>query len=160
MLYINWCARSTIALSCGFFTVFRICLISKSFSKGLNSCLKSDPLSNTTLIGIGYILSHVLLNNWLALSEDLSMYSLFVPIALSMSNVGTLLISNQAMAGSIISVQVILTPFLMVVPPIWCCRIDFLYVPIRYICTISHVFGSAVFLGGRLPQRVFIFLNY
>ena len=39
--------------------------MSKSYSKGVKSRLNSDPLSNTTLHGCGYLHSHVLLNSWL-----------------------------------------------------------------------------------------------
>ena len=38
-------------------------------------CLNSDLLSNMTFHGRGYLLSHVLLNKWITLSYDLSMYS-------------------------------------------------------------------------------------
>ena len=37
-------------------------LISKSFGKGMESCLNSDMYSNTNDCGRGYLISHVLLN--------------------------------------------------------------------------------------------------
>ena len=75
LLYITWCTWSTGSLSCGYFTIVYTGLISKAFSKVVKYPLNSYTLSNKTLCGRGYLLIHVLLNNWLTLSDYLSMYS-------------------------------------------------------------------------------------
>ena len=111
----------------GFFIVVKTGLISKSFSKGVKSRLNSDLLSNTTWRGRGYMHRHVLLNNWLTLADDLSVYSLLPVIFSSRSYVGISTISNQPVARSIIVLQVILTLFLMIAPPVCCCIINLLY---------------------------------
>ena len=67
------------------FIVIETGLISKCFSKVVKHILNSDPLPNTTLRGHGFLLSHVVLNNWLTLADDLSMYSSLPPITSSKS---------------------------------------------------------------------------
>ena len=49
-------------------------LMSKYFSKGVQSRLSSDIFSNNNLCGHRYLHIHVLLNIWLTLADDLSMY--------------------------------------------------------------------------------------
>ena len=107
-----------------------------------------------------YILSHVLLNNWLALEDNLYIYSSLAPVNSSSLYVGILTISNQPVAGYIIFMQGRLTLFLMIVLPRCCYIIDLLYSTIRSTFTESHGFISAMFLDVRCPQRVFIFLNH
>ena len=124
-------------------------LMYRSFQKLVKSCLKSDMLSNTALRGHEFLLSHILFNNWLTLVDDLSIYSPLLYVASLKSNVGTLMISNQPVAGSIIVMQVILALFLMISPPLFCCLISLLYLPSRPTCIVSHGFSSVMFLGGR-----------
>ena len=126
-------------------------LISKSFSKGVKSRLNSEPLSNTTLCGRGYLHSHVLLNSWITLADDLSMYSSLPSATPSRSNVGILNLSNHPVAGSIIFIQVGLEFLRFTVPPGCYCIIDFLYGLIRSTCTVYHGFSSTILLGGKCP---------
>ena len=128
---ITCCTYSTRALACGFLIVVKTGLISKSFRKGVKSSLNSDPLSNTTLCGRRYMHKHVLLNRWLTLVDNLSMYPSLPDVTPSRSNVGILKISNQPVAGSVIVIQVRQTLFQMIAPPGCCCLIDLLYGPIR-----------------------------
>ena len=102
---ITWCTRSSWKLAYEFLIVVKTGLISKSFSKEMKSCLNSDPLSNKTLRGRGYLHSHVLLNNWLTLADDLYMYSWLPAVTSSRSNVGISKVSNQPVAWSIIATQ-------------------------------------------------------
>ena len=143
--------HSTGSLACDFFIAAKAGLISKSFSKGVKSCLNSDILSKTTLRGCGYLMSYLLLNNWLTLAYGLSMYSLLPPVTSLSSYFGNLMILNQPIAGLIIIIQVILTVFLIILPTKLCFLIDLLYGPIRSTFTESHGFSSAMFLGGRFP---------
>ena len=115
----------------------------------MKSRLNSDPLSKTTYCGCGYLLIHVLLNNWLTMADDLLIYSPLPPVTSSWSYVSTLMISTPPVAGSIIVMQVRLTVLLIIAPPGWCCLIDLLYGPIRSTCTVSHGFTSEMLLGGR-----------
>ena len=149
MFNITWCTRSTGALSWGFLTEVKTGLISNYFSKGVKSCLNSDPLSNTTLRGREYLHSHVLLIISITQEDDLSMYSSLPAVTSSWSNVGILKISNQPMVRSIIFMQVRLALSWMAMLHGCCCLIDLIYLPIRYTCTESHGFSSAIFLGGR-----------
>ena len=55
----------------GVSTVVQTGLRLKSFRSGMKPLLDSEPLSKTTLRGLGYWDSHMLLNNWLIL-EDVS----------------------------------------------------------------------------------------
>ena len=124
---ITWCTFSSGALACGFFVVVKAGLISKPFSKGVNYRLNSDLLSNTTWHGRGYLYSHVMLNNWLTLAYYLYMYS-SLPVETSLrSYVSISTIYNQPVAGSIIVLQAILILFIIIVLPVYCCLIDFLY---------------------------------
>ena len=123
---ITQCKRSTGALAYVLF-VIKKCLILKSFSKEVKSCLNSDPLSNTTWRGRGYLHRHVLLNNCLTLADDLFMYSSLLVVSKSRSYVGISTIPNQPLAGLIMVLQVRPTLYLMIVPPIYCCLIDLLY---------------------------------
>ena len=125
--------------------------MSKSFRKGLKYRLNSDPLSNTTMCGRGYMNSHVLLNSWINMADDLSMYYSLPVVNSSRRNVGISITSNQPVAGSIIFMQVRLELLQMIAPPGCCCLIDLLYRTIRYTCTKSHDYISAIFLGGRCP---------
>ena len=134
-----------------FFIFVKAGFISKSFSKGLKSCLNSNPLSNTTLRGSGYLIIHLLLNNWLTLQNDSSMHSSLPPVTSSMLYVGIPEISHRPVAGLIISMQVRITLFLMIVPPGCCCLIYLVYEPIGYTCTKSHDFMSAILLYSRFP---------
>ena len=146
---ITWCACSNRALSCDFLIVVKIGLISKSFSKGMKSRLKSDTLSNMTLRRRGYLISHVLLKNWLTTADELSIYSSLPSVTLLISYVFTLTISNQPIVGSIIVIQVRLTLFLIIATTVCCFLIELLQLPIRSTCTVSHVFIYVMFLGGR-----------
>ena len=76
------------------FDFFKTDLISKSFSKAVNSSLNCDPLSKTNLRVHGYLIIHLLLNNCLTLADDLSMYSSLLPITTLRSYVSLLNISN------------------------------------------------------------------
>ena len=109
--------------------------ISESFIKGVKSHLNSDPLSNTTLHGLGYLLRHVLLNNWLTQADDLSTYSPLLPITSLKSYVGISTISNQPVVGSIIDIQVRIALYLMIALPDFCCLIYLIYGPIGSTCT-------------------------
>ena len=120
-------------------------LILNSFSKVVKSRLNSDPLSNKTLRGCGYLNSHVLLT----LADDLSMNSLLPDVTSSRLNFRILTILNQTVAGSIIIVQVIISLFRMIVLSGCCCIIDLLYEPIRSTCTEYNGFSSEIFLGGK-----------
>ena len=80
--------------------------------------LNSDPLSNTTFRGHRYLHSHVLLNSWIDLADDLSIYSSLPDATSPRSNVDILNISNQPVAGSIIVMQVRLALFQMIAPPV------------------------------------------
>ena len=104
MFIITWCNRSNGELALGLLTDAKMVLISKSFSKGVKSHLNSDPLSNTTLRGRGYLHSHVLLKTWITLADDLSTHSSLSSATSSRSNVGIPMISSQPVAGSIIFV--------------------------------------------------------
>ena len=115
----------------------------------LKSSLNLDPFPNTALCGRGYLLIHVLLNNRLVPSDELPVYSSLLPVTPSISYVGNSVISNQPIAGSIIVMQVRLPLFLMIVLPVLYCLIDLVYGPIRFKCTVSHGFSSAIFLGSR-----------
>ena len=124
---ITWCTRSIGASSYGFLIVVKTGLISNSVRKGLESCLNSDPFSNTAWRSLGYLHNHVLLNNWITLSDGLSVYSLLLAVYSPRSYVGISTILNQHMAGSIIVLLDRSTLFLIIVPPVCCCLIDFLY---------------------------------
>ena len=156
---ITWCTCSTRALARAFLFVVKTGLILKSFSKGVNYFLNSEPLSNTDLRGCGYLYSHVLLNKWLTLEDYLYMYSSLPPVTSSRSNIGISKILIRPVAGSIILIQVRLTFFQTTDPHECCCIIYLLYVPIRYICTKYHGFSSEILLGGRCPKIAFLFLN-
>ena len=115
---IDWCTRSTISLACGFFVVVKTGLTSNSFRKVVKYHLKSDPLSSTTWHGCRYLHIHVLLKNLLTLTYYVSMYSSLPVVTTSMSYVVISTISNHPMVGSIITLQVIPTLFLMIAPPV------------------------------------------
>ena len=151
MFNITWCTHSTGVLSCEVLIVIKAGLIQKKISKGLKSHLNLDPLSNTTLRVCGYLLSYVLLNNWLTLANDLSIYSELPHVISSRSNVSTLTILNQHVSALIIVMKLRLTILLMIAPPGWCCIIDLLYGIIRPTCKVSHSFSSVMFLDGRRP---------
>ena len=146
---ITWCTWSNRSLACGFLIIVKIGLISKYFRKGVKYRLNWYPLSNTTFCGNGYLLSHVLLNNCIDLSDDLSIYSLLPPVTSSRSYFGTLTISNQPVVGLIIIIQLILALFLIIAPHVCCYLVDLLYGPIRYKCIMSHGFSYLMLLDGR-----------
>ena len=89
---ITWCTCSTGALVCEFLIVVNTSLIPESFSKGVKFCLNPDPLSNLTSRGNGYLLSRVLLNNWIILANDLYTYSSLLPVTSSRLYVDILMI--------------------------------------------------------------------
>ena len=146
---ITWFTRSTRALACGFLIFDKTGLIPKYFSKVLKSCSNSYMLSNTTLRRCGYLIIHVMLNSWLSLADDLSIYSSLPPLTSLRSYVGTQAISNQPVVGFIIVMQLRLNLLIMIGPPVWCCLIDLLYGPISSTFTVSHGFSSAMFLDDR-----------
>ena len=88
MFNITCYTLSTIALAWGFLTEVKMGLILESFSKRVKYHLNSDMLSNTTLRGCGYMHSPLLLNIWLTLADDLSIYSSLPAFTSSRSNVG------------------------------------------------------------------------
>ena len=59
--------------ACGFSAVVQTGLISNSFKSGMKSLMTFEPLLKTTLLGLGYWDSHVLLNNWIILEDVLLM---------------------------------------------------------------------------------------
>ena len=119
-------------------TIVKMGLIPKNFRKGVKYSLNSDLFLNTTLRGCGYLHRNVLLNIWLTLSDDLSIYSLLPAVTSLRSNVGISTISNHPVAGSIIVMQVRLALFWMIATAGCYWLIDLLYGPIRSICTESH----------------------
>ena len=151
MFNITLCTCCTGALSWGFLADVKTNLISKFFGRIVKSHLNSDMFSNGTFHGCGYVHSHVLLNSWLTLADDLYIY-LSLPSAISSrSDIGILTILNQPVVGSIIFMQVRLVLLRMTFPPGCCCLIDFLYGPIKSTCTEFRGFSSEIFLDGRFP---------
>ena len=124
---ITCCTHSSGALAYGFLIVLKTGLISKSFSKVFKSRLNSYHLSNITWRGRGYLHIHVLLNSWITLVDDLSMYLSLPVVTSSSSYIGISKISNHPVAGSIIFLQVRPTLFLIMVPPVFCYLIELLY---------------------------------
>ena len=151
MFNITCCTRFTRELSCEFLIVTKIVLIPKSISKRMNYRLNSYTLSNKTLRRHWYLNSHVLLNDRLTLADELSTYSSLSKVTSLKSKVGTFSISKQTIADFTIVIWVILTLFLLIAPPSWCCLIGILYGPIRSTCIVSHVFSYTMFLVGRSP---------
>ena len=127
MFNITWCTWSTGGLAHGFFTVFKIVYVSKSFSKGVKFHLNSDPFSITTFCRRGYLHSYVSLNNWITLLDDLSMYLSLAPVTSLRSYVGISTISNQPVLELIVFMQARLKLFLIIASPGSCCIIEFLY---------------------------------
>ena len=126
-------------------------VIVKSLNKRVKYGFNLAPFSKATSCGYGYRYNHVLLNIWITLADNLSMYSLFTLDTSLRSNQGNLIISNQPVVGSTIFRQARLTPFLMIVPPGCCCLIDLEYGPIRSICIEYHSFDAAIIMGGSYP---------
>ena len=151
MFNITWWTCYIRALAWGLLNEDMTGIILNFFSKGVKYYLNSEPLWNTNFCGCGYLHSHVLLNIWLTLEDDLSMYSSLPSASSSRSNIDILKISNQPVLGSTIVIQVRLELFRMTVLPRWCCLIDLLYGPIRSTCTVSHHFSSAIFPVGWCP---------
>ena len=126
-------------------------VMEKSFRKGVKYLLNLEPLPNTTFYGSRYLHNHVLLNIWINLADDFSMYSIFTFNTSSRLKQGTLTISNHPVKGSIILMQVRFTSFLMIAPPELCCILNLAYRPIRLICTNFYGFNAGIILGGRCP---------
>jgi len=91
------------ALARGFFTEVGVGFIAKSCKRGKKYFLNSVTLSKMTFLGHGYRASHVVLNYWLILVLDFSFS-------------GSLVISNQPVAGSmnVIAINVRSLPVLLV----------------------------------------------
>ena len=123
------------SVSLGVLIIVKTGFISKSFIKGVKYHLNSDPLSNMTLHGRGYLLRRVLLNNWLTLADDLSTYSPLLPITSLKLYVGISKISNQPVVGSIIDIQVRLTLYIVISLPDFCCLIYLISGPMGSTCT-------------------------
>ena len=64
-----WWTHSTGALLCGFLIVVHFRLITKSCHSWIKSFLNSEPLSKTTLEGLGYLDSHTLSKRRLILAD-------------------------------------------------------------------------------------------
>ena len=126
-------------------------VIVKSLNKRVKYGFNLAPFSKATSCGYEYRYNNVFFNTWIALADNLSMYSIF-PLDTSLkSKQGNLIISNQPVVGSTIFRQARLTPFLMIVPPGCCCLIDLEYGPIRSICIEYHSFDAAIIMGGSYP---------
>ena len=74
MLYIYWCTHSTAVFYREVLTDAQKHFIEKYFIEGNSVFLNSYKLSNMTLLGHGYLDSHVWFNTWIILIEDLSIY--------------------------------------------------------------------------------------
>ena len=106
-------------------------------------------VENTTFIRCGYLDRNVLLNIWITLIDDLSMYPLLPEEIYLRSKHGTCKILNHNVYGYIITTQISLRYFSIIAPPGCCCIIEFTYGNNRFICTKFHSCSYATILGNR-----------
>ena len=148
MLRNTWWTPSTAEFAYGFLIVVGVGLILKSFNRGRKSFLNSEPLSNITLFGRGYLDNHTSSKKLLIFDEDLLI-------------VGTSATSNHPVAGSrnVITVNSRSTFFGLSNPG--CCWYTYLvYGPIRSTWTVSHGISAPTSLGGTSPYLTFLFLFF
>ena len=148
----TWWILSTGLLLCGFLIVVGTGFIAKSRNKGMKSFLNSDPLSKTTFLGLGYLVSHVWLNNWLIRADVLSITVCTPFLTSSMSKLGTSAISNHPVAGSTNVMHVSLNSLVWIEPSGCICFAVFEYGPIKSMWIVCHgTISYSTILAGRCP---------
>ena len=143
----TWRILSKIAFDCCFFIVANVGLTEKYLSNGPQFLLNSDPLSEITLRGLGYLESHTSLNIRYIMAKDWSM-------------IGNYEISNYPVA---VSTKVMHNSWKLFVTILLSGSLNLasiVYVIMRYIHTVYHGFKVLTYLSWSNPYLELRLLNF